>query len=320
MVKQARSKRWGKGAALTLVLIGVTPFMTGCHNVRTFASQCAYIIQSGYFDQHHTRAILMPGQRYNGNGVTARYVYCNARNYIVSNSNPLHDLDNPIQAKTKPSSNGDGTPVDVQLTAYFTVNQNHDAMLDFLPFCEKYNCFSPKDTSGNDTTNHSSSPGWNNMLAENFPNAITRATQHAMLQFPPNIWNDTSQWPKVSDAIAADFADQMQTQTGSTTPFFCGQGATQDKCPPIRFSIEHIDPTDNAIRDTYNQQVQQQYQQQLAAQQKRTNTALLNAARAKYGKFADYFLGLQDTIDHCTKNANCNVIIGGNGSSAIAVK
>lgn len=302
-------RRWTKAVTFTLGLGLALPILSACHNVQTFASQCAYVIQNGYFDQRHVKDILLPGQRYNGNNVTTRYVYCNARNYVVNTRSG--DLTDPIQAKTKAGSNGDGTPVDVQLTAYFTVNQNRQAMLDFLPFCEKYNCFSPKDTTGNDTQERSSSEGWRNMIDENFPNAIHRAVQHAMLQFPPNIWNDTSQWPKVADAVQADFAEQMGVATQATTPFFCGQGSTPTKCDPVRFSIERIDPTDSAIRDTYNQQVEQQYQQQLAAQQARTNAALLRAAKAKYGPQADYFLGLQDTIDHCKGNASCVISVGG---------
>lgn len=314
------TKRKVRVGLLGVAAVVATPLLTGCQNVQTFSSQCAYIIQNGYFDAHHVKTILLPGERSNHTNSTVKYLYCNARNYRIQPGGDVSGL-TQISAKTAPSSNGDGTPVDVQLEAYFSVNQNHQALLDFLPFCEKYNCFSPKDTAGNQNLDNSSSPGWNNMLAENFPNAINRATRTAMLQFPPTVWNDTSQWSKVADAISANFSQQLQVQDSSpdSEPFFCDQGSTPTSCKPVRFAIESIDPSDPQIRAIYNQQVEQQQQTLLAQQQAKTNAAELRAARQKYGKLADYFLGLQDTINDCKGNANCDVIIGGSGSTSVAV-
>lgn len=311
-------KRGRRALALTLALAAGTIGLAACSNVKTYSSQCAYIIHNGYFDAHHVEQILLPGQQSHKSNTTPRYVYCNARNFIVKPG--AGDLTTPIQAKTAAATNGDGTPVDVQLSAYFTLNESKNALDAFLPFCEKYNCFSPKDTANNSDLDHSSSPGWNNMLQENFPNAITRATQDAMLQFPTNVWNDTSQWPKVADAIAAEFQSQMQIQTGSSIPFFCGQGATTSKCPPVRFSVEHIDPTDSAIRTTYNQQVEQQYEQQLAEQQGKTNAAQLKAAKEKYGPLANQILGELDTIAAC-KGATSQCIVSlGSGAPTVSAK
>lgn len=319
-------RRWRKLAIIPVIAI-LGALAAACSNVQTFASQCAYVIQNGYFDVHHVNAILLPGQRYNGNNVTTRFVYCNARNYIVdqrpNSDDRLAGGPGFVSAKTAPDpKTGDGTPVDVQLDAYFTLNEGRQAMLDFLSFCEKYNCFSPQDTTGNDNSARSSTQGWLNMIDENFPRAINRATQQAMLQFPTNIWNDTGQWPKVADAIEANFAAQMEISTQQTTPFFCGQGSHFDhgvfRCDPVKFSIETIQPSDPQIRSIYNQQVEQSQQQQLANQEAATNAALLGAAEKKYGNLAGYFLGLQDTINQCKGNANCSVIIG-NPPTGVAV-
>lgn len=298
--------------------IALLPVLSSCSNVQTTTAQCAVLIHNGYFDARHVEAILLPGQRHNSNNVTTHYIYCNARNYIVGANG-----DDPntkfISAKTAPDPHtGDGTPVDVRLTAYFTTNENSTAIKEFLPFCEKYNCFSPKDNTSNDQLDRSSAPGWENMLNENFPNAITRSVQQAMLQFQPAVWNDTSKWPKVADAISTAFNAQILTQTESTTHFFCGQGASATSCPPVRFSIEHIDPTDPQIRATYNQQVEQQQLQALAREQGKTNAAQLKAAKKKYGPLANYYLGLQDTIAACKTSATqCIVSLGQNATPTV---
>lgn len=320
-MKFTKLRRAKRPLLFGLAGVVVLPFLAACQNVQTFSSQCAYIIHNGYFDARHVEQILLPGERGNHNNATVRYVYCNARNFRIQPGGDVPGVDH-ISAKTAPSSNGDGTPVDVELEAYFSVNQNHSALLSFLPFCEKYSCFSDKDTAGNQALDNSSSEGWNNMLKENFPNAINRSTQQAMLKFAPNIWNDTSQWPKVADAISANFASQMQIQDSSPDglPFFCDQGATPTTCKLVRFAIESITPSDPNIRDIYNQQVEQQQQQLLARQQAKTNADLLAAAKKKYGPYASYFLGLQDTINKCNDNASCTVILGsGGGSPSISV-
>jgi hypothetical protein len=295
-----------------LALVGV--LLAGCNNTQTYASQCAYQIQNGYFDARHVKNILHPGERKNTNNSQTRYVYCNARNYIVTKQQDVGDLHTPITAKTGKNQYGDGTPVELQESMFFTLNQNEPVMLKFLPFCEKYSCFSKKDTNNNADQAHSSSPGWNNLLAENVRFALRRATQNAMLQFAPDVWNDQSKWPQIADKISADLKTQLRGQTGSgDEDFFCGSGASQIPgksqsapdaytCPDIRVSIEDIEPQDPQVKNIYNKQVQQQNLRQLADEEKKTNEAQLEAAKAKYGSRAEYFLGLQDT---CAKAQTC---------------
>jgi hypothetical protein len=289
-------------------LLALVVGVAACSNTQTFASQCAYVIHNGYFDARHTEAILHPGERQNTSNTTVRFVYCNARNYIVSEGQDANvDQHSPIQARTGPDSTGDGTPVNADVTMHFTLNENHPVMLRFLSFCEKYNCFAPKDTSSNEGE-RSSSPGWLNMIAENHRFALARATQVAMLQFKPDVWNDQSQWPEVAKAISRQIKEELRTQTSSgDVDYFCGtdvhlksgMNKSQDNawtCPDISVTIESIQPQDSGIKSIYNQQVQQQQELKLASAQKATNEAQLSAAKAKYGNQAEYWLGM---IDAC---------------------
>jgi hypothetical protein len=305
-----------KKIALLLVLaIGALLGLSACSNVQTEAATCAYVIQNGYFDAKHVRHIAYPGERVNTNNVTVREAPCNARNYIIGKGSG--DYDGVLQAKTGQEKSTPGTPVDVQLTTLFTLNESRDALNAFLPFCEKYNCFNEDGHNGSSGNTNYASPGWVGMLKENMLKAESRAVQQAMLAFPPDIWNDQSKWPAVADEIMKDLPAQLEQMTGSTIPFFCASGAhwtgeqgTSDfKCPPVTIAIDHIDPP-QSVRDIYDQQVQQAQQQALAVEQAKTNLALLGAAKAKYGPYAGYFLGLQDTIGKCNGSSTCVISIG----------
>jgi len=312
--------KWKYIPAALVVAIAVA--LAGCNNTQTRASQCAYQIENGYFDARHISAILHPGERRDESGTFSKYVYCNARNYAVAkDKNAVADSYTPIEAKTAANSYGDGTPVDVYGTVYFGLNQNEDVMRQFLGFCEKYNCFGSNDADASSNQAHSSSAGWNNMLAENMRFALQRATQRAMLEFAPDVWNDQSKWPKIADTIAEDMRDQLRNVTGTAAAvapgeepadYFCGSGVRLNKgahehepgawtCPRIRVVIDQIDPQDPDVRTIYNQQVQQQYERQLADEAKKTNEAKLSAAKAKYGDaYAGYFLGMQDVCQGST--------------------
>ena len=326
-----KRKNLKRAAGLLVATIAATVGLTACSNVQTEAATCAYVIQNGYFDAKHIKDIAYPGERVNTNNVTVREVPCNARNYEVG---PGGDVEEPFTAKTgvvKDKSGNvvtPGTPVNVQLTTLFTLNENRNALLAFLPFCEKYNCFNEQGNSNGQSGNSRyASAGWIDMLKENMLKAENRAVLVALQQFPPDVWNDQSQWPAVADAIQKALPAQLNQMTGSSIPFFCSSGAhwsgEQGKstfdCPAPTIAIDHIDPPDS-VRNIYDQQVQQAQQQALAKEQAKTNKALLDAAREKYGRYADYFLGLQDTIDKCNGNSSCNVVLGGSNQTAISVK
>jgi hypothetical protein len=291
-----------------LPLLAIAATVAACSNTQTFASQCAYVIHNGYFDARHVENIMHPGERQNTQNTTVRYVYCNARNYLVSETKDANvDQHTAILARTGPDSSGDGTPVSAEVGMHWTLNQNHPVMLRFLGFCEKYNCFAPKDTSSNEGE-RSASAGWLNMTQENHRFALQRAVQNALLQFKPDVWNDQSKWPDVAKAISADLKAEFRTQTSSDdVDYFCGTdvhlkpGARESDadawtCPGISVTVESIAPQDAGIKKIYNQQVQQQQQLKLAQAQESTNEAELKAAKAKYGSQAEYWLGM---IDAC---------------------
>jgi hypothetical protein len=295
--------------AAALAAIGLV--VTGCSNTQTFASQCAYQIQDGYFDARHVKDILHPGERKNTNNTTVRYVYCNARNYLVSAAKDANvDQRTPIATRTGPGSNGDGTPVNVEVGMHWTLNQNEPTMLQFLGFAEKYGAFASKDASTAST--RSASPGWLNMTQENHRFALQRAVQVALLDFKPDVWNDQSKWPAVAAAISAQVKPQMRQQIFGTDAkgnpdYFCGtgvhlrsgvdeHGSDAYTCPDISVTVDNIAPQDSGVRRIYNQQVQQQQLAALADQEAKTGRKQLLAARAKYGRYAEFFLGL---IDAC---------------------
>jgi hypothetical protein len=303
---------------LVLALTVTALAATGCSNTQTFASQCAYQIKNGYFDARHVSDILHPGERKNSNNVTTRYVYCNARNYIfTSHSDATADVHAPIEAKTSKNDQGDGTPVNVDASAHFALNQNEPTMLSFLGFCEKYNCFASKDTTDNGSSSHSSSPGWMNMLNENMRFAMQRATQVAMQKFPPDVWNNQSSWPAVGDAISAELKQQIKNQIGGTDQdYFCGTGvhlksASSESavdswtCPDISVTVDNVTPVDPGVRNIYNQEVRQQQLRQLAVEKLKTNQAELTAAKARYGDMAETFLGI---IDACQGKQSCYIV------------
>jgi hypothetical protein len=289
-------------------LLFVAVGLTAGNNTQTTVSQSAYVIHNGYFDARHVEDIVHPGQRVNTNNTTVRFVYANARNWIVSSSKDANvDQHTPIQAKTAADESGDGTPVDVQASAHWTTNQNEPVMLRFLGFCEKYNCFAPKDTSDNEGE-RSAAPGWINMTQENWRFAFSRAVQRATQKFPPNVWNDQSKWPEVAKQVTSFIKEELRAQTSSgDVDYFCGTdvhlkpGMREDQpnawtCPDIAVTIENIEPQDPGVKDIYNKQVQQQQELKLAEAAKATNAAQLKAAKSKYGSQAEYWLGM---IDAC---------------------
>lgn len=314
--RRIRRKSW---VLLVPILAGSALAMSACTNAKTDASQCAYLIHSGFFDAAHVKDILYPGQRINTNNVTVYKVPCNARNYEVTDASSDHgDLKSPIQSKTGADKDVPGTPVGVELTGLFTLNESKSALTAFLPFCQKYSCFT--DSKSDTSATNFSSPGWNGMLRENFQPVLNRAVRIALLKFGPNVWNDQSEWPAVGDAISATFNVQMQSQTGQSDDnvnFFCASGAKVGTCPPITIQVDNIIPPDY-VKKAYDAQVAAAQQKLTAQAQQATNQAQLNAAKAKYGTDAGTVLGLLDEINACNASTHCSVILGTNGQQQVA--
>lgn len=299
-----------KSITFLMVLAGLALTLTACNNTQTEASACAYVIQNGYFDAKHVKDIVHPGGRVNTHNTTVRELPCNARNYRFGKNNDA-DVTQPITAKAGPATSG--TPVEVQETAHFTLNQSDDILKNFLPVCEKYNCFNESGHNGSSGSDANyASPGWKGFLSENLKYAMTIATQQAAHDFKNDLWADSSQWPALGAAVGKNLKAALRAQIPTDFDFLCGAGGTESKCPDITVTVEQVDPADQSIRDLYNQQVTQAQQQQLAEAQAKTNRAQLDAARQKYGAGAGAVLGQLDVISACkASGAQCVVTIGG---------
>lgn len=302
-------------ALLALLMIGLIG-LSACGTARAYSSQCAFIIGDGVGDNRDVKKVVYPGTRFSVGDDIVRFVPCNARNFIIANRENNRDRTNPVEAKTAATETKPATRVQVYLSTFWALNQKESVLKEFVPFCEKYNCYaSESKVSGSDNY---STPGWNGMLGENFSPAIDRAVATAMTKFPPNVWEDRSQWTKVADAIQQEIQKELRVATGSKNDFFCSSGSDTregEKCDPPRFVIDHMEPADKRL-------IQQQQDVAAATGQKTVDTERRAAAEKLYGNLAGYYLGLQDTIAACQKaGQNCTVIVGnGGGVNVIPTK
>ena len=288
------------GAAAALI---AATSLAGCSQATPALSQCAIVTNGGFGSGNQDISQLArPGDRISiGNSDTAWYYPCDARNYVTAAVNGDRSI--PTAVRTGPGTGGTpGMPVYVWTAVYWTPNQSTSAMKAFLPFCLKYGCAStsPQTDNSVDSLTHSSTPGWNSMLAENFGPALDRATQDVIGQFPATLWQDHSQWASLGNQIAANLDTELQKATGSAIPFFCGDASTETSCDQMQVVVNNVTPVDPAVLTEYNQQISAE--NALAA-----NAARLKAAQVLYGADASYFLGLQDTVQSCPK---CTFYIG----------
>jgi hypothetical protein len=304
---------------LTVLGVVATFSLTACSQAKAYSSQCVYIIQSGYLDVRHIQKILHPGERASTTNSQAKYIYCNARNYLVR---PDGDRKEPLTGRTEQNQDGTpGNPVKVFLSMYWQVNQNDNVLRRFLPFCEKYNCFSGSDTSG---SARYSSQGWLGMLHETFDPALERATVKALLNYHGNLPTDQAVWPKLAQDISANFMEQVKLSDGSDDQdFFCSSGSPHKgddlhsgyDCQPVQLQVDTVEYANPQAEALFQQSTTLDAQKALADKQAAVNKAQRNALAQKYGRYTDYFIGLQETLDHCNANTHCTVIIGGNGSN-----
>jgi hypothetical protein len=302
-VKRYRVSTAIAAAAFAIMAGGM---LSGCTTATPALSECAMVTNGGFGSNGQgITAIVHPGGKVSvGNGETPWYFPCDARNFVTAKSGG--DRDNPLAVRTAPSGTGanvtPGVPVYVWSSVYFTLNQNESVMDKFLPFCLKYGCATnnPQTDASIASSAHSSSPGWENMLLENMGPAIDRASEQAVQNFGPTLWQDQSDWGKLGDEIAANLNAQLDVETGSNVSYFCGDASTESNCAQMTVVVSSVTPEDPAVITTYNQQVQ-------AEQSGAANAARLRAAQELYGSDAQYFLGLQDTAADCPK---CTFYIG----------
>jgi hypothetical protein len=291
----------------------------GCSSVATTSAKCGFIVGDSNTDRS-VHDVVYPGQSISLNDNEAvKYIQCNQRNFLVTtgyknaNGDVVGDLTVPIQGFTK-----DGARVNVYLGMYWTPNQNKNVMLkSFFPWCDKYNCYTEdQDNEGNV---NSSSKGWNNMLGETVPIAMTSSLQPVLKQQSDNIWKTGDNWADIEAQLGDVFQANLRKQIGATSDVMCGSGETSGwssgkagegtfNCGKVRFVITDVKNADLAQQALANQESAQKLAEAV-------NTAKRKAAQAAYGTQADYWLGVQDTVAKCKEaGVNCTVVVGGNVS------
>lgn len=285
--------------------------LSGCTTAVPALSECAATTNGGFGSngQGITSIVHPGGQAQVGNGDTAWYWPCNERNFVTATTDG--DRSAPEYAvRTGAAGSTPGMPVYVWTSVYFTANQNDAAIKAFLPFCFKYGCAdtSPQDSSDIEDSAHSSSPGWEKMLLENMGPAIDRASQTAVQQFGPNLWQSQGDWDKLSSLIAGSLNKELTVETGSATPFFCGDDSTETNCLPMTVVVNNVTPSDPSVVTNYNKEV-------AAEQAAAANAARVAQAKLLYGPYSGYFLGIQDSSQLCPK---CTFIIGTPPTAAAA--
>lgn len=310
-----------KIAGLAGALVAAALVLTGCTSPAAAPSD-QFVIKVG--DGTHDsklHEIVYPGEvSGRSNNEKRLYFPGNSRNYIIDNRAEMNpDRQTPAVGYTKT-----GTPVNVYLTALWTVNQDRKVIEEkFFPYCMKYDCAteaidpSQKNAQGG-------TAGWSKMLNTDMAAAIDQSVLKAMPQFDDTVWSKQADWDKVAAAVSAEFSNQMTIRTGYTTDLFCGSGESSRwsgepgkqgstfTCGPVRFAVGNI----SAQNDTQQQSANQA---SAADQQIEANQKIRAAAEAKYGPNGGDYLGIQDTIDKCrAAGSTCVISVGGANVSVAA--
>lgn len=261
------------------------------------------------------------------------YIPCGYRNYIISdgktrgpgeNATVLGDRTNPILLSL-PS----GKVVETYLGVYWTLNQSEAALREFIKFTKKYNALGT-DMSGEGNV-YSSTPGWNNMLLENFSptlEAISRQAMQNVIKNPPmsedgshpiiindNMWKtqDTEQWAALANEMSRLFANNIAKRVGSgELDLFCGSNSdtgwenpakdmagkpgNKFNCAPVIIEVTYVQPA--------NAQVDSGSQSMIEA-----NRAAWNAAYELYHEQTDCWLGIQRTAEILAQSGSPVVIV-----------
>lgn len=253
-------RRKTAGTALAVLIAGLA--LSGC-SAKAQADQCAFVVGNGVGDTRQVKHVELPGEKVNKGDDEDYYIPCNARNYIITNDPDAGDRHTPIQARTgdavQDTVSGQsagtlipGTPVNIQLSMFWTPNQDKAVLKDFWAFCRKYSC-ATSDPAGDNTENFAS-PGWNGMLRENFPFALQRAANTVLREFKPDVWNQPAVWQTVADKLGPAFMDQIRAASGTTHDFFCSSASFRS-CQPVKITVEDISPVDPKVRTLVNDQI-----------------------------------------------------------------
>jgi len=305
--------RLGKIAVALAVMVTLGAGLTACTAASTPTGMCGWVVGDGQNNNdakiHDT---VYPGESVTLQaGEESHYVPCGPRNFIITDGSVegLGDQTTPVEAMTK-----DLTPVKVQVTAYWELNQSQEALTQFAELCNKYECYSSEAEAGDV---NSATVGWNNMLKENFGPAIEKAMTASMSQITDAIWktNDAAETEKLEQLLSASFKETIRVPTGYNENLFCGSGNSgwdnSDKpgeagndftCSEVRFSVTSTDKDASAKNGTTTTN---QTQLDTEASQARYDKSV-----PLYGDQTHYWLGVQDATGKCPKESTCNIYLG----------
>lgn len=303
-------------AALVASVAGVA-LLSGCSDASTSSDMIAFVAGDGQNgNDAKIHKVVYPNQEAKaGGGERVSYIPAGSRNYVIDAREGV-DRKEPAEGRTKT-----GTPVKVYLSAYWTVNQDKDILVNkFVPFCNKYLC---AQADPNERGELSSTPGWLNMLNENMGPAIDDSVRTVMPQFEDNVWKTQEDWDKVAAAVSTEFTKKMRVRSGYTDDLFCGSGDSSGwdnpdkpgegtfKCGPVTFAISYIGSMDATQQDAANKGT-------AAETLKETNAKILEAAIAKYGskEEAGRALANLDVIEAC-KAAGLHCVVSVNGAQVV---
>jgi hypothetical protein len=199
-----------------------------------------------------------------------------------------------------------------EISIYWTLNQNKKALDGFYAYQLKYKAASDRDISGDE---NSSTPGWNELLAETMLPAAERSITEAMSLVTDAIWqsNDVDQKKIATDYAISVIKDKLRVIYGSgDLDYFCGSassswpdpkkpGVGEYFCADISIVIDKVkknpDQTNASVQGSLEQSQQR-----------------LQVAIELYGaEAAQCWLGYQDLIQMaCSVSPSCNIIINGN--------
>lgn len=312
-------RSWKKIAAVAAALTVAGLTLSACSSVGARSDMIGVVVGDGSNSDARVSDIVYPGETANvGANEDVYYFPANSRNYVIDNRDSgAVDRKTPATGYTS-----DGVPVDVSVTAFWTINQDKDVLTDkFWPFCFKYLCAS---SDPNERTDRSATEGWVSMLDNDMSPAIDETVRLVIPEFTDAIWQEQAGWDEIAARLSDEFNAQMRVRTGFTDDIFCGSGDVSGwkggepgtdgatfTCGPVRFVVTNVEAADAKLQDGADAEgsIKSQVDQ---------NAALLEAAKAKYGENGGEYLALLDLIKQCQAGGNsCTVVLGGNGVSVV---
>ena len=297
--------------------------LAGCSNTAaTTSDMCAYVQGDGQNGNDATvRRIVYPNQQANDDPREKVFFFpCNQRNVrFTPGSGDLYSNGQPLTYITARNKNGNEVRVD--LTAYWTPNQDKEVLMKTtIPILQKYNA-AVSDPSVR--TENFATPGWTGWLAENVIPTLESSTRDIVREGGNELWEDSEQKQQLAVAVAEAFMRDFKTTTGTTKDVICGSGESSGwsnpntpgegtfNCGTIRIKVDRIEPLNTGLLDAKARADQ-------ASAVAAANAAELEAAKAKYGEKAGEVLGQLDVIRACREAGMTSCATNVNGGVSVS--